>query len=62
MAKPLTDEESKAIIDQNIKDFQEKAASQQAEGKTFNVPADGHGPGVVPEASWQEKKRIGEKQ
>lgn len=36
--------------------FDEKQASQLEEGKSFNVPADGHGAGVVPEEIWQAQK------
>lgn len=34
----------------------QKQEEQLAEGKSFNVPADGHGAGVVPEEHWQELK------
>jgi len=36
--------------------FEEKQEAQLKEGKGFDVPADGHGAGVIPEAIWVDQK------
>jgi len=36
--------------------FEVKQEEQLAQGKGFNVPADGHGAGVVPEKLWGKVK------
>lgn len=33
-----------------------KRADQQAQGKDFIIPEDGHGPGVIPEEAWKKYK------
>lgn len=53
MAQIPSEQEAKDIIDQNAAEHHEKAEAQAAEGKGFNVPADGHGPGVIPEETWK---------
>lgn len=54
MAITPSQEDVAKILDQNQHDQEEKLEAQIAEGKTFNVPADGHGPGVVPEETWKD--------
>jgi hypothetical protein len=53
MAHIPTEEEIKAIQDKNDQDIADKTADQATQGKSFNIPADGHGPGVVPEEVWK---------
>lgn len=56
MAQIPSQKEIDNIVSQNTQDHAAKADSQRSEGKSFNVPADGHGPGVVPETIWQAGK------
>lgn len=59
MAIQPSPEEIERINAQNALDIQQKTAEQAAEGKSFNMPADGHGSGVVPEDVWQDLKAAG---
>lgn len=56
MAIQPSPEQIERINAQNALDIQKKTEQQAAEGKPFNLPADGHGSGVVPEDTWQELK------
>lgn len=56
MAKLPSKKEVQEILKQNQQDHDSKAESQKAQGKSFIIPADGHGPGVVPETIWQAGK------
>lgn len=53
MATIPTQEESDQIKQQNQQDIEEKIRDQAAQGKGFALPLDGHGPGVIPEETWQ---------
>ena len=56
MATAPTQDEINQVLEQNMQEHQAKLEAQRAEGKAFDVPADGHGPGVVPEETWQAGK------
>ena len=56
MASAPTDEDVKDLVDQNDREYQQKLEAQRAAGKSFITPADGHGPGVVPEDAWNAGK------
>ncbi|MBS4040365.1 MAG: hypothetical protein KGZ81_07160 [Flavobacteriales bacterium] len=53
MAYIPTPEEVAEIQKQNQLEIEEKTIAQAQEGKSFNLPGDGSGPGVVPEDVWQ---------
>ena len=53
MANIPSEQEIKQIQDQNDQEIADKLESQIAQGKSFNISPDGHGPGVVPEPVWQ---------
>lgn len=56
MATRSTPEEIERANAQTELEIKQKAEAQAAEGKSFIVAPDGHGPGVVPEDVWQGHK------
>lgn len=56
MATQPSSEEIERARAHTEKEIEEKTAAQIAEGKTFNMSADGHGAGVMPEDVWQKHK------
>ncbi len=62
MAQTLDQETADQIKLQNETDIALKAQAQRAEGKTFNIDATGHGPGVVPDDKWDEAHKATEAQ
>lgn len=53
MANIPSQEEIDKITTKNSEEIADKTAAQKSLGKAFNLPADGHGSGVVPEEVWQ---------
>lgn len=53
MAQIPSEEQIKEITEKNDQEIADKVAAQAAEGKGFDLPADGHGPGVLPEEIWK---------
>lgn len=53
MAQVPTNDEIEIIKRKNREEIEAKALDQSAQGKPFNVPADGSGPGVIPEDVWK---------
>lgn len=56
MARTPSPEELDRINQQNLAEITAKVATQEKDGKSFKLSADGHGPGVIPEAIWQQHK------
>ncbi len=56
MAQVPNSEEVKEAQFATELEINQKRADQEAQGKGFIVPEDGHGPGVVPEDVWQGHK------
>ena len=53
MAQAPTQEKVTQVIAENQDEHDAKVDTQAAQGKSFLVPADGHGPGVIPEPVWR---------
>lgn len=56
MAQIPTAEEVVTAQAEAARKIDEKREAQEAEGKSFIVPDDGHAAGVVPEDVWRELK------
>lgn len=60
MAIQPNPEDIERVNQENIQAIEQKTAEQNAHGKSFNLPADGHGSGIIPEDVWQQAKKDGE--
>ena len=53
MANIPSEDKVKQLQEQAAKELADKVADQHAQGKSFHIDAGGHGPGVIPEETWQ---------